>query len=72
MSTEDPKLIYCTVTVTEGTAVAKYRWEGSLITGADMLDDDVSTWTDDEIREIMALSVGIEEKDRSRIDVVWD
>lgn len=64
-------LNYCVVTVTDRTAAVRYRWNDKR-EGSDLIDDDVSEWTDEEIREVVANIVGIEDDDREKIEVVWD
>ncbi len=61
----------CTVTVSEGVAVARYRWEGGDVDGRERFDEDVSDWTDDEIRDLAGDMVDIDEG-RGEIEVVWD
>ena len=36
-----------------------YRWEGNDRDGRDSLGEDATDWSDDEIREAVALTVGI-------------
>lgn len=50
----------CLVTVDfEGVATAHYRWVGAVVDGYDQLEEDVTDWTDDEIREAVAQSIGM-------------
>lgn len=69
---DEPKLLWCKVTVSGDTAIARYRWEGLMVDGSDCLDDDISGWSDDDIRQTVALVVGIDKVDVKRIDVIWD
>lgn len=69
----DQKLERCTATVTNGIVSATYRWEGNDRDGGIRHDEDVSTWTDGEIRDAIAALIGAEEKeDVEKIEVVWD
>ena len=61
----------CEVVVSEGRAVARYRWSDCGGDGCDRLDDDVSDWSDEEIIEHVCLLVGVERaEDKAVIKVV--
>ena len=44
----------------DGRAVANYRWADNDCDGVDSFDEDVSEWSDDEIRGAVAALVGID------------
>ena len=71
---EEGPLEYCEVTVSaEGLARAEYKWAGLGVAGSQSHEEDVSQWSDDEIRECFADLLGIEdENDKAKIKVVWD
>ncbi len=55
-------LEWCKVTVTsDGEAIARYRWSGAMVDGADSLGEDVFDWEDDEIKEAVAAAIGAED-----------
>ena len=56
---DEQKLEFCQVDVA-GTLI-HYRWEGNDIDGCDSFDEDVSSWSDSEIREMASGVVGIED-----------
>ncbi len=62
---------HCRIDVScDGQAVATYRWAGNKVDGRDAHDEDVSEWSDDEIREVFAGLLGITEG-IEEIEVVW-
>jgi hypothetical protein len=63
---------FVTVTVSNGYATARYQIRGLKVAGGDGYDDDVSTWTDDDIRETIGQIIGVEPQYRKQIEVVWD
>lgn len=68
------KLDYCTVTVREGegASFARYRWIGNEGSGSDTFDEDLSSWSDDDIREHVAAIVGIDDDQLELIDIERD
>ena len=55
----------------EGNAVAIYRWKSLDVDGRDVLDEDVTDWSDDEIRDVVAGVIGIIEG-KEAIEIVWE
>lgn len=51
----------CEVVVDCGQATATYRWAGMDVDGHETIDDDVTEWSEGEIRDMMADMIGIEE-----------
>jgi hypothetical protein len=52
---------HCTITIIDGYAHAEYQWVGLLVPGRDRHDEDVSDWSDDEVREVVGGLIGITE-----------
>lgn len=53
---------WCRVTInTSGQARADYKWAGLDRQGSDALDEDVSEWSDQEVREVVAGIIGVED-----------
>lgn len=69
-TTQKPNLLRCTVTVENGVATASYRWAGLAMDGHCRHDEDVSTWTVQQIRDLFADLIGADlQVDRDRIVV---
>ena len=67
-----PTLIRCNVTVSMGIATARYLFEGNSVEGAQRHDEDVSTWSDVDVRELFRDLLGVSNSDADKIEVDWE
>lgn len=61
--------MWCRVTVMDGRAVARYRWAGLDVDGSESIDENVSDWSDDDIRETVATMIGADSEQARKIEV---
>lgn len=66
-----PHLLWCKVVIEEGQARATYRWSDTIVNGRHDHDEDVSSWTDDEVVNLIADMIGADERDREKIEIEW-
>ena len=63
---------YIRATVSEGRLSMRYRVVGLHVDGRDGYDEDVSKWTDDDIRKIVCQMLDIDLTFKEEVEVVWD
>ena len=70
---EQQNLEWCKVTVDmEGNAHAVYQWDGNPISGSQFYEEDVSSWGDDDVKELFCDLIGIEGDNCDRVTVDWE
>lgn len=63
---------YVKATVDCGELSWKYKVVGMETTGSMRHDEDVSEWSDDDIREVTAMMLDVPDDDRDKIEVRWN
>ena len=66
------KWITATIDSCTGMLRMDYRVEGLDIDGCDNHDEDVSTWTDNEIKDMVQLFLDVPPEHKDMIQVIWD
>lgn len=62
---------YVRATVTDGSLRIEYKIPG-LVAGRQSHDEDVSEWTDDEIRDLVGRLLDVRKGLADTIDVIWN
>ena len=68
---EHYEYVRATVSVTDGSMVMRYKIAGAPA-GSMSHDENVSEWTDGEIRDVVGGLLGVPEAIRDTIEVIWD
>ncbi len=68
--TKQQKLVSIEVVVDDGTATAYYRYEGLPKTSLSH-DEDVSNWTDDDIKKVFVGLLDLSEREAKMVTVTW-
>lgn len=68
---DETPLKYCNIAVTNGDLYATYLYVGSSVEGEFIHDENVSDWSDDEIKECVSDMIGCGLEELDGVEVVW-
>lgn len=70
MAMSEGKLERCAISIDEhGNLIAHYRWSHLQVDGSFAHDEDVSDWTDDEIKGLVADMIGADSEDQKVMEI---